>query len=62
MEEEQLSHLQEIIDAAENSEALNDWEKGFLADQIGRFKEYGDEIRMSPKQWGVLEKIWDKVK
>lgn len=38
---------------------LNDWEKNFITDQEKRYEEYGSEIRLSPKQWGCLNKIED---
>lgn len=50
-----LSKLQADFDA------LNDWEKGFIKDQIDRHAKYGANIHMSPKQWGTVKKIYDAV-
>lgn len=40
-----------------NWNALNDWEKGFVEDQEKRYEEYGDDTRLSPKQWDMMRKI-----
>lgn len=39
--------------------ACNDWEQGFFNDQIDRHKEYGNDMRFSPKQWNIVFKIGD---
>lgn len=41
----------------DNWNTLNAWEKGFVEDQEKRFEEYGDDTRLSPKQWDMLRKI-----
>lgn len=42
---------------AENS-SLNEWERGFVKDQLERHAKYGAGIRLSPKQWGAIRKIY----
>lgn len=41
---------------------VSDWELNFFTDQIERWETYGADMRISPKQWGILDKIADKLK
>ena len=41
--------------------ALNDWEKGFISDQISRVEKYRESVFMSPKQMATIKKIYDAV-
>ncbi len=61
-----LSHEQEeklnaIFNEVEGASNLTAWERTFLKDQIDRYKEYGAGINLSPKQWAVLNKLYEKV-
>ena len=58
-EEQKLRHY--MITIAEGRNALSDWEKGFFADQEKRYTEYGSKIFLSPKQWNVLNNMYEKV-
>lgn len=46
---------------AADSGELSDWEKSFMGDQQSRYEQYGAEMFISPKQWGVLRRIANKV-
>ena len=62
MTEEEHDWLFALLNAVgENSSKLNDWEKGFMTDQQSRYEEYGENMRVSPKQWAVMNKIAEKV-
>lgn len=37
------------------------WERDFVADQEQRLEEWGDRMLISDKQWGILDRIYDKV-
>ena len=37
--------------------ALDDWQRGFIQDQLRRLEKWQDEIRLSDKQDAVLQKI-----
>lgn len=45
----------------ENRKMLTEWEQGFFDDQVKRYDEWGARINMSPKQWSVLNRMYDKV-
>lgn len=45
----------------ENRKDLNDWERQFFDDQVKRYDEYKANIRLSPKQWAILNKMYDKI-
>lgn len=54
--------LELVLEAAkENSDALSDWEIGFMSSTQERYDTYKDAIRFSEKQWAVIERVWDKV-
>lgn len=40
---------------------LTQWEKTFIEDILSRFKMYGQKTLISPKQWDIVERIFDKV-
>lgn len=58
-QEERLSLLLSELEA--NRKSLSDWERGFLDDQSKRFDQYGAKVFMSPKQFAVLERMYEKV-
>lgn len=62
MDSDQVYKLELIINGAkDNWDELTEWEQGFLVDTEERFKEWGERMRISVKQWGVLDRIYDKV-
>ena len=59
---EQEEKLQFTLDTiAEHRAVLNDWERGFFDDQVKRFEEHGAKMFLSPKQWAVLNKMYEKA-
>lgn len=40
---------------------LSTWEQNFVRDQKERYEEHGNQMRLSPKQWNVLNKIDAKL-
>lgn len=59
---EETEDLQLMLDAIEpEMKRLSDWERKFLGDQLDRFGRYGPSIRMSPKQWEVVRRCYQKV-
>jgi len=57
--DEKLSFMLSTI--GENRKMLTEWETGFFDDQVKRYEEYGANINLSPKQWAVLNRMYDKV-
>lgn len=57
--DEKLSFMLSTI--GENRKDLTEWEAGFYDDQVKRYDEYGAKINLSPKQWAVLNRMYDKV-
>lgn len=58
-EEEKLTEWLEAIEPEVKS--LNDWERGFVQDQLERHEKYGNDMRLSLKQWAALRNIYEKV-
>ena len=57
---EQNDRLTEMLAELEpHLSKLNNFEQGFVGDQIARHKKYGDRIYMSEKQWKLLGKIYE---
>lgn len=46
---------------AERRKSLSDWESSFFSDQEKRYEQYGSRIHLSPKQWAVLDRMYEKV-
>lgn len=42
--------------------ALDDWQRGFIQDQLARLDRWGDDIRLSEKQAAVLDKALTVMK
>lgn len=55
-EENRLIHLLSSLE--ENLKLLSEWERGFVLDHVKRFEEHKSNIRLSPKQWAVLERVF----
>lgn len=45
----------------DEEDPLSEWEQGFIISTEERYNLYKDETRISPKQWAVLNRIYDKV-
>jgi len=61
---DELLKLELVFEACKDEDTFNsltEWEQGFLVSTEERHKEYGDRIRMSPKQWSAFDRIYDKV-
>lgn len=59
---DQRLKLELILEGSrEFPDELNGWETGFVSSMSERYESYKDEILISEKQWGVLDKIYDKV-
>lgn len=50
--------FESLLDDAE-SNAANDWEKGFVADMKAHFQQYGKRMYISAAQRSHLERIAD---
>lgn len=62
LNDEQYEKIDLMLSALEaDPGALNDWEKNFIADQVKRFRQYGKEMYLSPKQSATIKKIYDAV-
>lgn len=60
--EEYADRLELILNGAQEYEGeLTDWERGFIQDTVERYEKYGTNIRVSDKQWVILERIWGKL-
>lgn len=50
--------LEELFAAFDHDATkTSDWEHGFIKDQMDRWNSWGSDIRLSEKQWAVLERI-----
>ena len=58
-EHEWLEGLFEAYDG--NETATSEWRQGFMSDQIERHTKYGAEMRLSPKQWKVLNGVAEDI-
>jgi hypothetical protein len=54
-----LDLLRDEID--ERGEDLTDWEHDFVEDLLERYEKYAEMIMLSPKQWGVINRILEKM-
>lgn len=62
--EQEQDRLELILNSfTENTDhsALTKWEADFMADQVERFKQWGSRMRISEKQWEVLDRVYDKL-
>lgn len=59
-QEQRLADILDTLMAARSK--LSQWEQGFLDDQVKRYDQYKSAITLSPKQWGVLDRMLDKVR
>lgn len=57
---EQAERLDTMLSALEaDMGALSDWEKGFIGDQVKRFREYRENMYLSLKQFAKIKAIYD---
>lgn len=55
--------FRDILDLAnDNIERLNSWEANFITDLYSRFLEYGPRIKLTDKQWSILERINERIR
>lgn len=60
--DEQEEDLRLLLSVLDNERArLTRWELTFLDDQMKAYDEFGSEIRLSPKQWSILNRMYEKV-
>jgi hypothetical protein len=50
------SELKDLLKRAK-SRVATDWEREFVREQIERFKRWGEDLHLSPKQLDILQKI-----
>lgn len=53
LSDDEVQWLEGLLDLTEDA-GLVGFEENFVADQRKRFKEYGAEMRLSPKQYNIL--------
>ena len=58
---DQLDYVQELLQDADASEGLSEWEISFCDSLRDRVEQYGARTRISLKQWAVLERIEEKL-
>lgn len=52
----------ELFEQSQNArDRLSEWERNFMKDQLERWHEYGEDIRVSAKQFAVIERIYLKM-
>ncbi len=57
----QYNRLREILKDAESCIRLSSYEEEFVASLRERMQHYGKIMRVSPKQWDVIDRIESKV-
>lgn len=57
--EEKLQFM--LSSVSENVKVLSEWEKSFYDDMTKRYDEYGANVHLSEKQWGVIHRMYSKV-
>jgi hypothetical protein len=57
----EVGRLNDIIDEADGSFALNQWEEEFLDDIRERLVQYGEKTRISEKMWEIIDRIEGKL-
>ena len=41
--------------------SLSPWAESFIKDQIERFKKYGTDMYLSPKQWAKIKEAYETI-
>jgi hypothetical protein len=57
-EQEKLEHI--INHVSDYFNNISEWEQKFMTDIRNKYERYTLNLRLSPKQWAVLEKIDEK--
>lgn len=58
LEDDEYTELKLIVSTATDNPSLTEWERSFVADFAGRIEQYGDDTRVSSKQWEILRRIY----
>lgn len=62
LSEHEADWLEGLFDATQaEADRLSGWESGFVADQQSRYEQYSSSLRLSAKQWAVLQRIAQKL-
>ncbi len=62
MEESELEDLDTLFRIVGRRMAeLSDWEQNFIADMEEKRHEWDRRLRLSPKQWSVINRIEEKM-
>jgi hypothetical protein len=56
-----MAWLTKLLNAADRSVTLSDWEASFVLDTQARFLAYGRSTRISPKQRAILERLAERL-
>lgn len=54
-----LQRLEKGIDAAWDD--LTEWEQRFMENLLERFRRWGRKTKVSPKEWGIIARISEKI-
>lgn len=58
----EAERLDEILSSAVDAEDdLSAWENSFITKLVNHRETWGDDIYVSPRMWGILELIHEKV-
>lgn len=58
-DDERLALMLKALEGQEGN--MSDWQNNFIADQRKRHARFKDQIYMSDRQWGAIEKIYEEV-
>ncbi|RPJ29583.1 MAG: hypothetical protein EHM33_00515 [Chloroflexi bacterium] len=62
MTEQEHEYVNAVVDAfKEAPKRLSAWEEGFMEDMAMRLEKYQVDTYISPKQWGIIEKVAKKL-
>ena len=62
MDDDIAAWFEDVIDRFNRDNTrLSDWELGFFKDQIERWGKYGQDIRLSDRQWEFIDRIAQKL-
>lgn len=54
-----INGVKEAMDKPDTD--VTEWEQGFISDQAERYEQYGTGMRISDKQWAIIDRVYDKV-
>lgn len=61
LDPDEFQELQDILRDAEPAKHLDPKSRQFIADMVARVEQYGDDVRVSTKQWEWLRAIKDRL-